>query len=190
MPRRLLLGTSRTPLPVVGGIFPSGPLLALKNGEEICLTTKEGGKELTLRAVREGDEFKVDVSDTAKKWVAEIDGMEVEVAPVLLDRDTIVLRREDENRWRLLVPRWFHGRVPRVEVREGEGLIYVECSVSVGERELRGGVVLFREGDGLSFLPSKGVCGSCGKPMVEKGKPAPPGTTIYFERGKCLSCAL
>lgn len=190
VPRRLLLGTVRVPLPTVGGVFPSDPLLALKDGEEVCLTRKEGSRELFLQARREGEELKVEVKDTAKKWVLDVGGMEVEVAPLLLDQERMSLRREDEGRWKLLVPRWFRGSVPRVEVREGEGIAHVECTIPLAERELRGGVVLFRDGDVLSFVPSKGTCKVCGKPMVEKSRKAPEGTTVYYKEGLCLSCAL
>jgi len=80
--------------------------------------------------------------------------------------------------------------VPRVKVREDEGIAHVECSIPLAERELRGGVVLFRDGDTLSFVPSMGTCKVCGKPMVEKSRKAPEGTTVYYKEGLCLSCAL
>jgi len=190
IPRRLLLGSNRVPLPVIGGVFPSAPLLALRDGEEAVLTAREGDRDVTLRARRRGDEYAVEARDVARKWVLDVGGLEVEVVPLLLDDDRMRLRREDEKRWRLLVPRWFRGAVPKISVWEGGGMAHVECVIPVAERELRGGVILFREGDGLSFLPSKGACRACGRPMAEKDRPVPEGAAVYYRPGLCLSCAL
>jgi len=193
LPLRVLLSSRRIPLPSVGPAFPSAPLLRLPDGGEAVLTAEREGRRLELRARRRGEEFYLEARDVCEKWAFRVGRHHVEVVPLLLDTGKVRVRRMDEGRWRVEVPRWFEGAAPRVEVEQGEGRAAVYCDVPLREgRSLSGGVLLLERGGGLSVLPLKGKCLRCGLPMVGKGTEVPEGVEagVFLERGLCLACGL